>query len=123
MKIMLETLLHEMVHAYRFVMESIWRVYFLGCGFGGRGEYGDGHDVHFGSRISVVGARAERLLGLRAVHPLEPYRCHHFLEIEEGDMGVRGCGGSGGGRGRVLKRVGGKLMRCRELMTSKIQKR
>lgn len=58
MKTMLETLLHEMVHAYAFVRERKSlrdRIPFLKRK--SHFQYDNGHGDHFGSRISAVDER------------------------------------------------------------------
>jgi len=70
-------------------------------------RYDDCHDEHFGSQISAVSERASGLLGLRAVHFMEPYRCHHFLGELVGD----GCGGEKGWEGGLVRRSAGKHRR------------
>jgi len=62
---MMTTLLHEMCHAYDWVR----------CPYQG----GDGHDVHFESRISVLHQRVGQMLGLKAIDEGEPYVQNHVL--------------------------------------------
>ncbi len=70
---MMGTLLHEMVHAYDYVR----------CPAAQELD-GDGlrHDAHFGTRISVVHDRAERLLRLRVIEEGEPYEQKIFFTKE-----------------------------------------
>jgi len=107
MECCLETLLHEMVHAFHFCRVSVWGWGLLGWKKRGVFRYDDCHDEHFGSQISAVSERASGLLGLRAVHFMEPYRCHHFLGELVGD----GCGGEKGWEGGLVRRSAGKHRR------------
>lgn len=68
----MHTLLHEMVHAYEFVMCARRKL------------SNDGHEEHFQTRITPVHKRALAIIGVGALEEWQGYTQHHF-QIEGPD--------------------------------------